>query len=148
MRRVLKVLLVLIITVLAGVQIVRPPRTNPPADPADALTRYVPAHVAGILDRSCRDCHSNETRWPWYSHVAPASWFVIDHVDHGRSNFNYSKWPTYGAQHQLSIQRSSCEMARAGTMPMPSYVLLHRTARLSPSDIEALCAWAVPAAAH
>jgi hypothetical protein len=148
MRRVVKVLLAVIIVVFASLQFVRPARTNPPADPADALTTYVPAHVAEILDRSCRDCHSNETHWPWYSHIAPASWFVIDHVDHGRSHFNYSTWPAYGAEQKLAIRRNSCQMARAGTMPLPSYVLLHGAARLSAGDIEALCAWAVPSGAH
>ena len=148
MRRVVKVLLVVIMAVFGSLQFVRPARTNPPSDPADALTTYVPAHVAEILDRSCRDCHSNGTRWPWYSSIAPVSWFVIDHVDHGRSHFNYSKWPTYGEDQKLAIRKNSCQMARAGTMPLASYVLLHGSARLSPGDIEALCAWAVPASGH
>ena len=148
MRRVLKVLLVTTTIILAAIQFVRPPRTNPPADPASALTNHVPANIAEILDRSCRDCHSSQTRWPWYSNVAPVSWFVIDHVDHGRTHFNYSNWPIYDAERQLAIRKNSCEMARAGTMPMPSYTLLHRSARLSAADLEALCTWAVPASTH
>ena len=148
MRRVVKVLLAVTMVVCGSLQFVRPARTNPPSDPADALTMYVPAHVAGILDRSCRDCHSNGTRWPWYSSIAPVSWFVIDHVDHGRSHFNYSTWPAYGEEQKLAIRKNSCQMARAGTMPLASYVLLHGSARLSPGDIEALCAWAVPVRGH
>ena len=148
MRRVVKVLVVVTMVVFGSLQVVRPARTNPPSDPADSLKVHVPAQVAEILDRSCRDCHSNETRWPWYSNIAPASWFVADHVDHGRSHFNYSKWPAYDAEEQLDIRRNTCRMARGGTMPLPSYVLLHGSARLSAADMHALCAWAVPAGAH
>ena len=148
MRLAFKSILVILGILFISIQFVRPARTNPVADPADDLTAYVPAHVAEIFDRSCRDCHSSGTRWPWYSNIAPASWFVIDHVDHGREHFNYSNWPTYDEQRKLAIRRSSCDMARAGTMPMRSYVLIHRSARLSEGDIAALCAWAVPVAAH
>src|SRR5687768_8392914 len=148
MRRVFKLLLFVLAVLFVAIQFVRPPRTNPAADPADPLTAHVPAHVAVILDRSCRDCHSSQTRWPWYSNIAPASWLVIEHVDHGREHFNYSNWPTYDDQRQLSIRRSSCDMARAGTMPMPSYLLLHPSARMSEGDIATLCEWAVPLAAH
>jgi hypothetical protein len=148
MRRAFKVVLVSLAILFAGVQLVRPARTNPAADPARALTPHVPANVAAILDRSCRDCHSSETRWPWYSNIAPASWLVIDHVNHGRSHFNYSNWTAYDEERRLALRRNSCDLARGGTMPMPSYLLLHRSARLSPGDIEALCTWAVPAASH
>lgn len=131
-----------------GAQIVRPARTNPPTNPAEGLARHVtvPADVAAILDRSCRDCHSNDTRWPWYSHVSPASWLVIDHVNHGRSHFNLSEWGRYDRSRRTELLKSSCALARRGAMPMPSYRLMHRRARLSPADIETLCAWAMPSA--
>ena len=148
MRRALKLLLIILAVLFTGIQFVRPARTNPSGDPADALTSHVPAHIATILDRSCSDCHSSDTRWPWYSNIAPASWLVIDHVDHGRTHFNYSNWRSYDSPEQAALRKSSCDLARAGSMPMPSYLLLHRSARLSAADIEALCAWAVPAAAH
>jgi hypothetical protein len=108
----------------------------------------VPADVAAILDRSCRDCHSNNTRWPWYSHVAPASWLLIDHVNHGRSHLNVSEWGRYDRPRRAELLKNSCELARKGAMPMPSYLLMHRAARLSPADVETLCAWAVPAPTH
>src|SRR5687767_12011008 len=82
---------------VVAIQFVRPARTNPVRDPTHALSamRPMPSHVAAVFDRACRDCHSNDTRWPWYSHVAPVSWFVIDHVNHGRSHFNASEWNQY-----------------------------------------------------
>jgi hypothetical protein len=141
---------VVLVILFAGIQFVRPARTNPGSDPAAALTAVtaVPPAAAAILDRSCRDCHSNDTRWPWYSHVAPASWFLIDHVNHGRSHFNDSAWSTYDRQRQLQLLKNTCELARAGSMPMPSYLLMHRSAGLTRADIATLCAWALPTAAH
>lgn len=150
MRPVFKLSLLLLLATFAAAQTVRPERTNPPSQPAEALaaTMPVPAEVAAILDRACRDCHSNETRWPWYSHVAPASWLVIDHVNHGRSHFNYSAWARYSPREKAGLLEGSCELARKGAMPMPSYLRLHPSAALSPHDVATLCAWATPAPSH
>ena len=141
-RRIRRAAIALLI-VAALAQLIRPPRTNPVADPASSLSamRPVPAHVADVLDRACRDCHSNDTRWPWYSHVAPVSWFVIDHVDHGRSHFNYSEWNRYSQADAESLLERVCKLARLGTMPLPSYTWMHGRARLSPGDVAALCSW-------
>jgi hypothetical protein len=125
-----------------AIQFVRPARTNPIVDPVRGLSALhpVPAHTAGVLERACRDCHSNETRWPWYSHVAPVSWFVIDHVNHGRSHFNYSDWAQYSLEDRARLLKNSCDLARERDMPLGSYLWMHRTARLSPADIDAVCA--------
>ena len=71
-----------------------------------------------ILDRACRDCHSNETRWPWYSNVAPVSWFVIDHVNHGRSHFNYSAWARYSAREKVELLKAMAEAPIDPNNPM------------------------------
>jgi hypothetical protein len=127
----------------AGIQFVRPARTNPPTDPARTLfaRTSVTAPAAEVLERACRDCHSNDTRWPWYSNVAPVSWFVIDHVNHGRSHFNYSDWAQYDRTDAQRLIRNSCDFARKGSMPLPSYLWMHGHARLDAQDIEALCNW-------
>jgi hypothetical protein len=150
MRRIVRISLALSAVALAGAQLVRPARTNPLSNPGEAMAAHinVPADVAAILDRSCRDCHSNETRWPWYSHVAPVSWLVIDHVNHGRSHLNVSEWARYDRPRQAELLKNSCELARKGAMPMPSYLLMHRAAGLSPADAETLCDWAMPTPAH
>lgn len=124
-------------------QFVRPARTNPVADPARNLLhiRPIPAHVASALDRACRDCHSNDTRWPWYSQVAPVSWFVIDHVNHGRSHFNYSDWSRYDAEESRRLLTAACRLTREQEMPLSSYTWMHRQARLNAADIEAICHW-------
>jgi Haem-binding domain len=145
MKAVLKYAGVAILLITVGIQFIRPARTNPPIDPSDTLPAraQVPADVAAILDRGCRDCHSNQTRWPWYSNVAPVSWFVIDHVKHGRSHFNYSEWSKYSAAEASKLLKNSCELTRKGAMPMASYLWMHRSARLSAADVDAVCGWAL-----
>ena len=126
-----------------GMQFVRPARTNPPTDLSRTLFARgaVPAPAADVLQRACRDCHSHDTQWPWYSAVAPVSWFVIEHVNHGRSHFNYSDWARYDRDEAARLIQHSCQFARDRTMPLPSYLRMHAGARLSPQDVDALCAW-------
>ena len=129
--------------VAVGIQFVRPARTNPPTDQAQTMfaRARVPQATAAVLERACRDCHSNDTRWPWYSNVAPVSWFVIEHVNHGRSHFNYSDWTKYDAKEAAKLIKNSCDLARKGEMPLPSYVRMHSETRLTPQDVDALCNW-------
>ena len=143
MRRIAKGAGLLLLMVFTVSQLVRPARTNPTTDPARTLfhIRPVPAHVASALDRACRDCHSNDTRWPWYSNVAPVSWFVIDHVNHGRSHFNYSDWSRHDAEEGRRLLATACRLVREQEMPLLSYTWMHRHASLSPADVDALCAW-------
>jgi hypothetical protein len=83
--------------------------------------------------RACFDCHSNTTHWPWYSNVAPVSWFVQRHVEEGREALNFSEW-----QRPQKEASESAEAVLEGEMPLGSYALLHSTARLSPPERQAL----------
>jgi hypothetical protein len=141
MRRTVRWSVRVIALLFVVIQFVRPARTNPVHDPAHALPvlRPIPSHAAQVLDRACRDCHSNDTRWPWYSHVAPVSWFVIDHVNHGRSHFNYSEWNRYEPAEAARLLKNACDLAREQAMPLTSYTWIHRRARLSRADVEAIC---------
>jgi hypothetical protein len=131
------------IVVAVGIQFVRPARTNPVTIPERTLAARagVSVEAAAILDRACRDCHSNDTRWPWYSNVAPISWFVIDHVNHGRSHLNYSDWAQYSPDDARQLLKNMCAFAKKDTMPLPSYLRMHREARLIDADVAALCDW-------
>lgn len=125
----------------AGAQVVRPVRTNPSAPRSASLVASAPQAVSAILVRSCRDCHSNDTRWPWYSSVAPMSWMVISHVNDGRDAFNYSEWASYNADDQDKLLGSICSLTKRGRMPLPSYIVIHRDAKLSEAAITTLCTW-------
>src|SRR5690242_7146490 len=92
--------LIVVVALFAAMQLVQPDRRNPPVDPSHSLLAKASPGVRAILDRSCRDCHSNDTRWPLYSRVAPMSWLVASHVHDGRDCFNYSEWTSYDSDDQ------------------------------------------------
>jgi hypothetical protein len=139
----LKKAMIVIGVLFVAAQAVRPERSNPPVDAAKTLHAggRVTAEVAAILDRSCRDCHSNETRWPWYSHVAPVSWLVANHVKDGRRQLSFSHWAEYDVPKRLDKLDEMCKEVREGGMPDSSYLLMHSEARLTDADKETLCAW-------
>ena len=74
-------------------QLIPVERSNPKTDPA--LEIKAPADVKAVFKRSCYDCHSNETKWPWYSNIAPMKWFIARDVEVGRQWLNFSEWESY-----------------------------------------------------
>jgi len=107
------------LVVLAVSQVFRPARTNPPTDPVREIhaNETIDPRVAAVLTRSCNDYHSNRTVWPWYSHVAPASWLVVSDVNRGRNALNFSEWSTYGAKQQQEHLGEICKEVAEGEMP-------------------------------
>ncbi|MCW5553814.1 MAG: heme-binding domain-containing protein [Verrucomicrobiae bacterium] len=131
---------------LAGclVQLWQPERTNPPVAPGEDFfaSNAPPAEVTSILRAACYDCHSYETRWPWYSKVTPLSWWVVDHVKEGRDRLNFSEWPHDRTRKARSYYRGIQEEVEYGKMPLPSYTWMHAGARLSEQQRQALMEWA------
>lgn len=141
--KVVKWLLIVVVCLFILVQFKRPARTNPPVDESQTIfarTQMTP-QVAAILDRSCRDCHSNKTVWPWYTNFAPISWFIVDHVNQGRQHVNLSEWGRLDRDHQDKKLRQICDQITDGAMPLSSYTPLHPGSKLSPEDVKTLCDW-------
>jgi hypothetical protein len=124
-------------------QAIRPARTNPPIDPASEITArlVVDPAVASIMARSCNDCHSDRTVWPWYSNVAPISWFVINHVDDARQRMNFSDWAAIPAAKVAPTLQRICKEVRSGDMPLSTYTPMHPNSKLTPADEETICQW-------
>lgn len=141
MRRRLALAGVAVVIVFAAAQLIRPERTNPQTDPARTLRAHAGSatELADVLDRSCRDCHSNDTEWRWYSRVAPASWLMERGVSEGRKVVNFSEWGTYPPDQQRALLLASCEDARQGRMP-GLYAWLQPGTRLSAHDVDVICA--------
>jgi hypothetical protein len=146
-RRLFNRLIFVAAVILVGIQFVGAARTNPPVDANRAITKHVavPAEVKAILDRSCWNCHSNQTNWPWYAYVAPRSWSVIGHVDDGRGSMNFTAWPE-SPEEGVELLDAICDEVKKGNMPLPEYVWLHPEAKLSDADTARLCEWADDAA--
>lgn len=120
-------------------------RTNPSFTGTQTIEAMVgiPADVRSTLNRSCADCHSDETRWPWYSRIAPVSWYVAGHVNKGRRYINLSTWVRPGHEPQDSIDRlkAMCREVQNSRMPLLSYRLIHWDSWLSARDVSRICEW-------
>jgi Haem-binding domain len=140
MSRRLKLAVIVFVIFTAG-QLIRPERTNPAIDPSRTIQAHAgtPSGLVAILDRACRDCHSNRTVWPWYTEIAPVSWLMAYGVSQGRRAVNFSEWAAYPPERQRKLLVESCQDASEGKMPGP-YTLLHPEVRLSAQDVEMICA--------
>lgn len=134
--------LVLAVAFVAA-QVVPVPRDNPPA----TSELVAPLEVDGLLQRACYDCHSNKTRWPWWTRVAPASWLVAWDVSAARRHLNFSTWGDYDAKKRRHKRDEIVEMVEQDEMPLWYYRPLHPDARLTPAERRLLVTWAraVPA---
>jgi hypothetical protein len=129
---------------LAGMLLINPRLTNPPVIPGRDLlaSNRPPVEIVSILRNACYDCHSDETKWPWYGRVAPVSWWLVDHVEAGRKRLNFSNWPHDDARRASRRWRSMGEAVYDGEMPLPSYVRGHPEARLTMKEREAFAEFA------
>ena len=139
MLRIAKCFLVGCAAFLLTAQLVRPlpkPEARPEHRPIWD-DRNVTPEVKAILRRSCADCHSDQTRWPWYSHVAPISWMVAGDVRQGRQKLDFSDWPRNSQDEKQEIG----DAVASREMPPRKYLFLHPSSRLSPQDIAILDGW-------
>ena len=98
--------------------------------------------VVRTIERSCQNCHSEKTEWPWYSYVAPMSWMIENDVRRGRSHMNLSRWNGYNQQEQQEILLKMSTLVRNRAMPLPRYLLLHPESKLSDAEVAFLSEWA------
>ena len=142
MSKAFRYVVAALLLVFVGLQFVQPVRTNPPSNPDAAFERVAkpPVATAAVVGRACRDCHSHETRWPWYSKVSPVSWLVAADVREARLRLNLSQWNVYSPKMSRLRLMEMCAVAQAGKMPPRQYTLIHSDARLTPEDVKALCA--------
>jgi hypothetical protein len=101
----------------------------------------IPPKVLTLIDNACRDCHSDATRYPWYSYVAPMSILVQQDVDVGRERLNLSKWDEYSSVRRQRSLSMMANQVQDGEMPLKTYTWLHRDAALSPADRELIFEW-------
>jgi hypothetical protein len=132
-----------LVGLFAAMQLVPLSRQNPPVE----QDLGAPPAVDAILRRACYDCHSNETVWPWYAYVAPASFLVAHDVNEGREHLNLSTWNRLSPDQRREALEEMWEEVDEGNMPLPIYLPLHPEARLTDADRAALAAWVSGAAA-
>ena|SRR6187401_2819625 len=139
MRKTIRISVAVFVIAVVVAQAVRISTVNPPVVGDIAA----PAPVDAILRRACYDCHSNQTVWPWYSHIAPVSWLLANDVEEGRRELNFSTWSTYDATKRAKKLTETAKEVGEGEMPPWYYVLVHSDAKLADTDRETLRAWTV-----
>ncbi len=132
-KRVLKIFALILVFVLISMQFISIDRTNPPVDESiDFLSNYtLSSSTSSLLKKACYDCHSYETVYPWYSHVAPVSFFLEDHIKHGRGELNFSEFDSYSLKKKDHKLEEVIEALEEGWMPLNNYVWLHSEADLT-----------------
>jgi hypothetical protein len=118
-------------------QLVPIDRENPPVESEVSA----PEEVREVLERACYDCHSNESRWPWYGYIAPASWLVAYDIDEARDHMNFSTWNQYDEDEQIDMIEEVWEEVEEGEMPPFFYTPLHPPAQLDENDRAVLREW-------
>jgi hypothetical protein len=141
MKKILKGFLCALLVGFALLQFTNPSRINPPVVSDLMAANPPPAQVATMLHAACYDCHSNETKWPWYSRIAPMSWLIADDVNEGRKNLNFSEWPSGNPVRAAKRLENMNDEISYGTMPPKKYTAIHADARLTDADRKELTDW-------
>jgi hypothetical protein len=144
--RAAKAAAISVAVLFALIQLFPVSHSNPPvsSDPR-AL-----APISGMLKRACYDCHSNQTGWPWYSFVAPASWVVSRHITEARQHLNFSEWDAYASDPETAAHKLAevADQVASGKMAPWYYRVTHPAARLNRAERYELIRWARDKAAY
>ncbi|MFT5779608.1 MAG: hypothetical protein ACI837_002567 [Crocinitomicaceae bacterium] len=142
-KKIFKYIFTILVILFGVIQFIRIDKTNPKVEIAkDFISIYEPSEkTEKILRTACYDCHSNETVYPWYSNIAPVSWWLKDHVDDGRKHLNFSIWGDYKAKKANHKLHECAEELEEDKMPLNSYTLTHGDAKLSTTQKEELAEW-------
>jgi len=143
MKKILKYIFGVVLVSLIIIQFInRPERVHEAVNDNDIInTLEIEGPIATLLKSACYDCHSDQPRYPWYASVAPISWRIAEHIEHGRDELNFSKWATYSARRRDHKLEEMIEEVEEGHMPLPGYVRMHHEARLDKEQIASLKTW-------
>ncbi len=144
MKKLGKKIVLLLLVALVIMQFIPVDKPETTTDNPNDITKdiSVPKEIAARLKTSCYDCHSNETKYPWYSKVAPVKWALFNHIEEGREHLNFSEWKTLSNDDKIDALDEVVEVLEEGEMPMESYLILHSEAKLSQQQKEDVMAWA------
>lgn len=143
-RKRLRLILLALLAIFLALQTFRPKRNSGELHGPQSLAvaHHIPANVESILQKACYDCHSNHTRYPWYTNIRPGGWWMQHHVNEGKESLNFSAWSSYRLEDMPHILEELQEEVSEGHMPLPSYLWIHNDAKLGAEEKEALLTWA------
>lgn len=140
--KIVKKILIGLLVVLIVMQAFRPAK-NISGDTTKDISKShaVPEEVKTILAKACNDCHSNTTRYPWYSEVQPVAWWLANHIKDGKSHFNFNEFESYRIGRQYKKMEEVIKEVKEGGMPLPSYTIIHKDAILTDAEKQTLYTW-------
>jgi hypothetical protein len=141
--RILKRILLLLLLVFIVIQFIRPEKNiHEGSQPNNIAKLYpVPQNVETILAKACNDCHSNNTRYPWYAEIQPTAWWLADHIKDGKKELNFDEFTTYRLSKQYKRLEQSKDLVEKGAMPLSSYTWIHKDAILSKEEKQSFYNW-------
>jgi hypothetical protein len=139
----LKKIALVLLTVLVIIQFIHPAKNKSEGVQANNIAALypVPADVKTVLDKACMDCHSNNTRYPWYSKIQPVDWWLTDHVNEGKRELNFDEYANKPVRYRYRKIEEAIEQVKKGEMPLNSYTWIHKDAILSDTEKNAFYAW-------
>jgi len=143
MKKAIKFTVIILAVAFLAIQFFQIDKANSPINESETMEAVlaVPPDVKLILGKSCNDCHTNKTIYPWYAYIQPAGWFLKSHIDDGKRHLNFSVFATYDAKKRAKKLEEICEQVTSAEMPLPSYTWIHRDAVLTESERTAVCDW-------
>ena len=142
-RGMLKRILLILLIIFVAIQFIRPDKNLHPGTQQNNISAIysVPGHVDSTLAVACKDCHSNNTRYPWYNNIQPVAWFLDNHVTHGKGSFNLDEFATYPAWRKYDKISEVKKQMDKGEMPLSSYTWIHKDAILSNAQKDSVITW-------
>lgn len=130
----------ILLVAFVGIQFVPTARNQSNTVPSTdfMLVNNVPETIQKKLEVSCYDCHSNNTQYPWYNKIQPVAWFLEDHIKEGKTELNFNEWDSLSSRRKASKLRSIIKQIESGEMPLDSYTLIHKDAKVSEAEAEEL----------
>lgn len=140
--KIFKKLLIVLLVLFVVAQAFRPEKNNSNDRSKDISNSYVvPENVKTILAKACNDCHSNNTRYPWYAEIQPVAWWINDHVKDGKKHLNFNEFDGYRIARQYKKLEECIEEVKDGEMPLTSFTIIHKDAKLSDDEKQILFTW-------
>ncbi len=139
----IKIGLIVLLVILVAIQFVQPARNQSVQASTEGIASIinVPENVQAILQNSCYDCHSNNTRYPWYATLQPGAWWMASHIEKGKAELNFDEFENYSKRRQLSKLKAIQGSIEDESMPLPSYTFIHKGSILSKTDQIILKDW-------
>lgn len=138
-----KILLILL-AVLVVIQFIHPKKNKAEGPQPHSIgnTFNMPGDVKTIMDKACNDCHSNNTKYPWYAHIQPVHWWLNNHINEGKQHINYDEYTNHALRYQYHKMEETIDMIKKGEMPLNSYTWIHKDAKLSEAEKTKIINWA------